>query len=1039
MSVTLGQRLKIRSMIYVAAEPVPYFWPMRSFIHHNPLHGLEKLPFDAAVKKGASLFHGRVFLPRSEYQTYLHNGKVDKSRLEHEITRFLADRPAVADLDMQQLLMALLTKTETPVMLPTLLATAADIQASLQGQAVEDASDQSKDIITQRLRQSLLQERTVYESVDALYGTDIGTSLDELVIKSCLDFFDEGQSVWHMPNREQGFFPAWREVARRNIRLFLRGLHINEVLAHHETPEEIIHYVMTTLRVPEEQWISFFTREIARLHGWAGFIRWRANAKHYYWAQRFPADLVDYMAVRLTLALALISKRERRFMMSTAESISQLIETRTHEAYLRYELYGGTVMPAMAHRIETALQRNHDGKLDQIFQAYAKQKRVDEAHRQSEALRNLLAGSGMADKLIALPAAAFNQLLDTLRTFEQQEGMCWLRAMESHAMKHLLQGVNVEPAGARDKRPFAQALFCIDTRSERIRRQLESIGDYQTFGTAGFFGVPVSFMELGKGSEMHLCPVLLTPKNLVLETSVHGEETHALGALEKGLHALKESVLSPFVTVEAIGLLFGFDMIGKTVAPQYYHQWRKRLDKKKPATRLLLDKLTREQADSIVRAVQRAVIVKAMEQELGQETETLTDELIRDLRESAMGHDESFRRHAGTLGVSEAALETFIERLRKGYRINPAFAQIQLERLGRIGFTMDEQVHFVSTALKSIGLTRDYSRFILLVGHGSQSDNNPYESALDCGACGGNHGLSSARVLAQMANKAEVRKRLNEQGFNIPDDAWFVPAMHNTTTDEITVADADLLPPTHLVYLARLRKGLTAAARLCAQERLPTLYPMQQAHPEAAVAQRLMQRNALDWSQVRPEWGLSGNAYFIIGNRELTRQLPLHGRAFLHSYDYQLDRKRRLLESILTGPLVVGQWINMEHYFSAVDNERFGSGSKVYHNVAGRFGVMTGNISDLRTGLPAQTVLENGKPYHQPLRLITVIAAPFKHAVKAIDAVVSVKTLVRNHWIRMLIIDPETRTVHLYEDGDWHEQPCAVASVSGYSEESHAS
>jgi uncharacterized protein len=1039
MSVTLGQRLKIRSMIYVAAEPVPYFWPMRSFIHHNPLHGLEKLPFDAAVKKGAGLFHGQVFLPRSEYQAYLHKGKVDISRLEHEITQFLADRPAVADLDMQQLLLTLLTKTESPIVLPTVLATPADIQAAWQGKAVHDESDQSKGIITERLRQSLLQQRTVYESMDALYGTDVGTSLDELVIKSCLDFFDEGQSAWHMPNREQGFFPAWREVARRNVRLFLRGLHIHEILENHETPEDIIHYVMTTLQVPEERWISYFTREIARLHGWAGFIRWRANAKHYYWTQRFPADLVDYMAVRLTLALALLGKREHRFMANTTDSISQLIETRTHEAYLRHELYGGTVMPAMAHRIETALQRNHDGKLDQLFQAYAKQKRADEACRQGDALRQLLDQAGMADKPLALPAAEFNRLLDTLRTFEQQEGMCWLRAMESHAMNHLLQGVNVVPPGTREKRPFAQALFCIDTRSERIRRQLESIGDYQTFGTAGFFGVPVSFMELGKGSEMHLCPVLLTPKNVVLETSMYGEETHALGALEKGLHALKESVLTPFVTVEAIGLLFGFDMVGKTVAPRSYHQWRKRLDKKKPATRLLLDKLTREQADSVVRAVQRAVIVKAMALELGQETEALTDELIRDLRESAMGRDESFRRHAGTLGVSEVELERFIERLRKDYRINPAFAQMQLERLGRIGFTLDEQVHFVSMALKSIGLTRDYSRFILLVGHGSQSDNNPYESALDCGACGGNHGLSSARVLAQMANKAEVRKRLNEQGFNIPDDTWFVPAMHNTTTDEITVSDVDLLPPTHLVYLARLRKGLTAAARRCAQERLPTLHPMHQGHQEPVAAQRMMQRNAVDWSQVRPEWGLSGNAYFIIGNRELTRGLPLHGRAFLHSYDYQLDTKRRLLENILTGPLVVGQWINMEHYFSAVDNDRFGSGSKVYHNVAGRFGVMTGNISDLRTGLPAQTVLEDGKPYHQPLRLITVIEAPFEHAVEAIHAVVAVKTLVRNGWIRMLIIDPETRTVFTFEDGDWHEQPCAVESASGYTKESYAS
>ena len=118
----------------------------------------------------------------------------------------------------------------------------------------------------------------------------------------------------------------------------------------------------------------------------------------------------------------------------------------------------------------------------------------------------------------------------------------------------------------------------------------------------------------------------------------------------------------------------------------------------------------------------------------------------------------------------------------------------------------------------------------------------------------------------------------------------------------------------------------------------------------------------------------------------------------------------------------------MEHYFSTVDNERFGSGSKVYHNVAGRFGVMTGNFSDLRTGLPSQTVLKNGQPYHQPMRLITVIEAPIDMAVQAIEDVVAVKRLVRNEWIRLLIIDPETSMVHLYEDGEWKQQPFEEAS-----------
>ncbi len=1037
MSVALGQHLKIRSMIYVAAEPVPYFWPMRAFIHHNPLHGLENMPFDLAAEKGAGLFHGQAYLPRSAYQRYLQQGRVDRQRLVQEVDKFLAGRNAIPGLDMNEMLMTLLTDLDKPVMLPTSLLSDSDIHDSLQGGNAGLSFEPPDALIKQRLQDQLLDKRPVYEAIDSLYGTDIGSSLDELVIKSCLDFFDEGQSVWRMPNRELGFFPAWRQVAMRNIRLSLRGLNISTVLAVEDKPEAVIDYVMKSLRVPEDHWVGYFTRELAHLHGWAGFIRWRANAKNYHWARRYPGDLVDYMAVRLTFAFALLADHGRQKLAYTADDVRAQLEERPFEAYLRHELYGGNVLPSMAHKIEKALLRSRVGLIKQVYYKYVGLKHADEAQRQGACLRKLLDRSHAQDNAANLSQEDFTSLIATLREFERQEGIFWLRAMESQAMSHLLQGISLTPEAARAKRPFAQALFCIDTRSERIRRHLEGIGDYQTYGIAGFFGVPVSFMELGKGCESHLCPVLLTPKNLVLEMSVHGaQEDAAFGSLEKVLHALKESVLTPFVTVEAVGLLFGIDLAGKTLAPRAYNSWRHRLHSKKPVTRLLLDKLTREQADSIVRAVQRAVIVKAVEHELHKSTELLTDELIRDFRESAMGHEHSYLRNARALGVSEAQLDKFLVRLRERYRINPAFAQLQLERLGRIGFTLDEQVRFVVQALTSIGLTDGFSRFILLVGHGSSSENNPYESALDCGACGGNYGLVNARILAQMANKSEVRQRLVEKGINIPEDSCFVPALHNTTTDEISLFDIDLIPPSHLVYIDRLRKGLTAAARLCAQERLPSLQLSDTRQEEPAAALRFMQRNAMDWSQVRPEWGLSGNAYFIIGNRSLTRQFSLEGRAFLHSYDYRVDPKRRLLQNILTGPLVVGQWINMEHYFSAVDNERFGSGSKVYHNVACRFGVMTGNLSDLRTGLPAQTVHEQGFPYHQPLRLITVIEAPFEHARSAVDAVLAVKYLVRNTWVRLMIIDPETSTVYIYEDGDWHKQSCAAGIHAAHIEES---
>ncbi len=1039
MSIAKGQRLSIRSMIYVASEQIPFFWPMRTFIHHNPLHGMETLPFELAVQEGKRLLHGRVFLRRSIYQKYLAQGKIDHADIVAQVKRYVAKRDDIDGIDLEQWLLTLLTETEHKVVAKCDIASDADIQASINGKAPIN-TPATADNITPHLRHELLNERPVYDTLDALYGTEISNELDELVIKSCLDFFDEGQSVWSMPGREQGFFKAWREVANRNIRLYLRGMDIKDVLAIDDSPEGIIAHVMTTLGIPEDRWVSYFTRELAQLHGWTGFIRWRWNAKNYYWSQTHPADLIDLLAIRLTFALALLSERKGKYgyenITTSAPAIEDAIKNNAEETYLRYELFGKTVLPAMAKSVEQTLARGNAKQIKKTFNDYTAFKREHEANTQAERLTNIARRINQLEALQSLSANEFSYFLDSLRTFELCEGMFWLRAMEAHAIKHLVDGLNIAPPAPRKKRPFVQAMFCIDTRSERIRRHLESVGDYQTYGIAGFFGIPMSFMELGKGSEMHLCPVLLTPKNLVLEMSVaDAEDVHAFTALKKGMHELKESVFGPFVTVEAIGLLFGFDMIGKTLMPQTYNNWRKRLHKKKRATHLLIDKLNREQADSILRTVQRAVIIMAIEQDLGFDASQICDDMVREIREAALGKQDGAPTLAREKNLNKKEEQAFILRIRETYRIDAAYTQLQMERLGRIGFSIDEQAGLVSQALCSIGLTKDFSRFVLLFGHGSTSDNNPYESALDCGACGGNHGQFSARVLAQMANKKEVRRKLREQGLNINDDTWFVGAHHNTTTDELMLYDLDHVPSTHIFYLDRLRTGLLAASHLCAQERLSSLQ-LEPKPQEPAAAYKEIERNAMDWSQVRPEWGLSRNAYIVIGRRKLTEDMSLDGRAFMHSYDYHQDPKQRLLENILTGPLVVAQWINMEHYFSTVDNERFGSSSKVYHNVAGRFGVMTGGLSDLRTGLPSQTVLKNGLPYHEPLRLIALIEAPFEHARKAIENVYSVKTLVVNDWIRMLIIDPEKQMIYTYNEGEWKAKPLSGNNQSAAVKES---
>jgi len=274
-------------------------------------------------------------------------------------------------------------------------------------------------------------------------------------------------------------------------------------------------------------------------------------------------------------------------------------------------------------------------------------------------------------------------------------------------------------------------------------------------------------------------------------------------------------------------------------------------------------------------------------------------------------------------------------------------------------------------------------------------------------------------VLAMMANNQKVRERLLKTGIEIPADTHFLAGQMDTTTDQVQLFDLEDVPPTHRADLSRLQEDLKEAAELASEERCGR-FPDVQQKLEGRKAESHVRQRSVDWSQVRPEWGLSSNTAFLIGRRELTKGLDLGGRVFLHSYDYREDPSNRLLEVLLTAPQVVAQWINMEHYFSAVDNDVYGSGSKIYHNVVGRLGIMSGPWSDLRLGLARQTVMNGELPYHEPMRLLTIVEAPRSRIDKLIDRHEVLQHFYHNEWVHLVALDPEDQVWYRYRpDGEW--------------------
>jgi uncharacterized protein YbcC (UPF0753/DUF2309 family) len=338
------------------------------------------------------------------------------------------------------------------------------------------------------------------------------------------------------------------------------------------------------------------------------------------------------------------------------------------------------------------------------------------------------------------------------------------------------------------------------------------------------------------------------------------------------------------------------------------------------------------------------------------------------------------------------------------------------------GIELSQQADYGESVLRMMGLTENLAPLVVLCGHGSSTNNNAYASALDCGACGGNHGGGNARILAAILNRPLVRTLLADRGLTIPADTLFVAAEHDTTTDHVELYQQQRLSAQQQERLNSLRADLAKARIVNAKARTAT-FGLPILHGDRAV--RETKRRSADWAEVRPEWGLARNAAFIVGPRAFTRAVNLEGRCFLHSYDWKTDPTGKFLTTILTAPMVVGQWINSQYLFSTLDNVAYGGGSKVTQNITSKLGVMQGNASDLMHGLPLQSVFAaDGEPYHEPLRLLTVVYAPRSMLDAIIHAQDVLKKLFGNGWVTLACLDPSDNQAYLLKRDLRWESAC---------------
>ncbi|MDC3423119.1 Na-translocating system protein MpsB [Aquibacillus sp. 3ASR75-11] len=848
-----SHNLDLSDLAKSASRVIAPLWPIATFAARNPWMGLENQSFEQVARWLKDTRDVEIYPSSSVIHAAQNQGEIDEDLLEIGLQRWL-DLQSI-DLpreEAERYCRAALSLDE----LPSDLLVASEIK-----RVAEKLSEQELQTTEKHSQQtlSLLLEQQG--------GERVAHALDHHLIKWCKLFLDESQAAWSLPNREKGFYGAWRRLVPYDPAL----THTQRKRLK-DWPQEAnfaLKEALSALEIPQSKIQDYLEAHLLSLPGWAGMMLWRSQQ-----SSQESSLLIEYLAVRISLEWVLIKPHfplpEKK--VKNKETLVPLIAAWTHWGDLPIESWS---------QLSSTEQRA----------------RLDLAYRFDEIVRRKI----------------------------------WLEAWEQTYSDQLSEIVQSKKIETEEVEPtLAQFTFCIDVRSEPFRRQLEKAGPFETYGMAGFFGLPIEISELGSGHTHPSLPVILKPQQKVKEFSPEFEfkqyqqRRQGANSLSYTFKTMKQNLLTSLLLPEVSGPWLSLQMLARSFVPRSTGRAFRKFREawlRKPSTELSLD-----------------------------HTHTLETELP-------------------------------------------------------VGFSEEEKANYVRQALKLMGLTSDFAPLVVICGHGSHSTNNPYAASLDCGACGGASGGFNARVLATLCNLPKVREILATEGILIPEDTVFAAAEHVTTLDELHWLYVPELSETAQEAFDRIQSTMQKVSQDANEARLSQLPNLnsRSKNPKSE-AQRL----AEDWSEVRPEWGLAGNAAFVVGRRELTKECNLGGRVFLHNYDWQDDEDGAMLANIIAGPGTVSQWINLQYYASTVAPHYYGSGNKATQTVTAGLGVMQGNASDLLAGLPWQSVMQSDQEvYHAPLRLLVVIEAPREYVERLLNHDPALRQKVQNGWLRLATIDPE--------------------------------
>jgi uncharacterized protein len=1013
--------------------------PIQDFIHHNTLHGYQHLPFAEALAKAEDVTGISAYLPEAQSRAYYRAGRINDS----DIAAALADTPqlqagqVVCQIGDRTILreaiyrIALLHDLE-PItisqlnwqisVLQALDNTQADLPDAVRQQLFNTSDSLKHEVVVTPIRQlweslcnnlgveltvvhpehlldlaltqseSALvadanefphgdtrnlasnaltlalervgQDHSLRDLIKMVSGCDVLDAMRPHLVRICASVLDEGVAAWPLPERERlGFYGAWRALVPYDIYPFLHELpNWQQVMA--ELPEDSITAIIMQLQyfeIPLAQWQGYLSRIALELPGWSGMINWLQHNPNFSTDNNTVITLADYLAIRLTLDRLWLGQIcfENWKIKPKLSALQAYFQKNLSEFIVRQQLYQGNLPEYLTHLaqalvVRTGSERTCRNEWQHLADLVTNWQRSAASHQQATVGRvwrlfRLFQHLGIsAEQVDMLDQAGLLAMLAVMDEFTMRERQkIWLTAYERHYREQLFTAITAN----RHRGRWAQ-------REHRPSAQIIFCMD-----------------DREESIRRHL--------------EEHAPEVETLGAAGffgvamnyQGLDDKKSTPLCPV----AITPVNNVREIPKANAESNLHRHMLGLKFNRLLASWVQHGFRHNPLFSYLATLALAPLAL-----LGLLAKVFVPKLQFDGITALTGF---------ALGVMPTELAFTVPNI-------PNTASLTQPRSG---FTDDEQAEKVAGFLRNTGLTYGFAPLVVLMGHGSSSQNNPHMAAYDCGACGGRHGGPNARLFAAMANRPEVRQRLVNCNIHIPDGTWFIGAEHNTCNEDITWYDASDMPVNHTALLESFKLQLQHAQQFSAHERCRRLAS---APHDVSLGESIIHitGRAADFSQARHELGHATNAAAVIGRRSVTQGAFFDRRVFLISYDASQDPEGTILEGILLAVGPVGAGINLEYYFSTVNNERLGCGTKVPHNIVGKFGVMEGASSDLRTGLPKQMI-----EIHEAMRLQILVEAKPTILAKIYGRQESLRELIAGSWVFLSTLDPDTGDISIFK------------------------